>query len=325
MRCYEACWPVGATSRYGTVVEPEGRGPFPAVVFVAGSGPTDRDWNTPALPGTNGSGRLLADALGRVGFASVRYDKRAVGPHAEESLPVSSGEISMQSHVDEVSGAVNALLAELPVRRDKVFGLGNSEGTLHVLNYALGQAVCPFAGVVLSAPPGRPVGQVARWQLSAQLASAGVDGPSLLALYDAAITRFLAGQPVEPSPDLPDGIMNLLLALENPVNLPFVRQLWEADASTLLAQLSVPALVVIGKKDIQVDWRADGEALQSAAAGRGDVTFSFPEHANHVLKYEDGPVSGLRESGAGARYNAAGTRLDPDAVTAIVAWLQKHI
>src|SRR5512144_3280073 len=50
--------------------------PFPAVIFVAGSGPTDRNWNTPLLPGTNGSGALLAQELSEQGFITLRYDKR---------------------------------------------------------------------------------------------------------------------------------------------------------------------------------------------------------------------------------------------------------
>jgi len=42
---------------------PEAAGGIPCVVFFAGSGPTDRDWLSPLLPGTNGSGRALADGV----------------------------------------------------------------------------------------------------------------------------------------------------------------------------------------------------------------------------------------------------------------------
>jgi hypothetical protein len=44
----------------------------------------------------------------------------------------------MQSHVDELAGAVRNL-AERPsdVRRDRIFAVANSEGTLHALNYQL--------------------------------------------------------------------------------------------------------------------------------------------------------------------------------------------
>jgi hypothetical protein len=47
----EVTWPLGPTTVYGTVVMPEGAGPFPGVVLVAGSGPTDRDWDTHSFLG----------------------------------------------------------------------------------------------------------------------------------------------------------------------------------------------------------------------------------------------------------------------------------
>src|SRR5579859_1465371 len=105
----EVTWRMGSTTVSGTLVRPSGPGPFPAAVMVAGSGPTDRDWNSPLLPGSNGSARLLAEALAQAGFASLRYDKRVVGPHARENLQALLGKLSMQSHVDELAGAVRIL------------------------------------------------------------------------------------------------------------------------------------------------------------------------------------------------------------------------
>jgi hypothetical protein len=40
-----------------------GDGPFPAVVLVAGSSPSDRYWCSPLLSGSNGSGRLFAKGI----------------------------------------------------------------------------------------------------------------------------------------------------------------------------------------------------------------------------------------------------------------------
>src|SRR5579872_6600334 len=105
----EVSWPIGETTVYGTLVRPSGPEPFPAVVMVAGSGPTDRDWNSPLLTGTNGSARLLAEALARAGIASLRYDKRVSGPHARENVPLLIGKISMQSFADELAGAVRTM------------------------------------------------------------------------------------------------------------------------------------------------------------------------------------------------------------------------
>jgi hypothetical protein len=86
----------------GTLTLPDGEGPFPGIVLVGGSGPTDRDWCSPMLPGTNGSGLLFAEAFAD----AVRI------------------------------AAVGALAAHAEVDAVRIAGLGNSEGTLHVLHYA---------------------------------------------------------------------------------------------------------------------------------------------------------------------------------------------
>ena len=262
----EVTWQMGDTSVYGTMVKPVGPGPFPAVVMVAGSGPTDRDWNSPLLPGTNGSARLLAEALAQAGFASLRYDKRVSGPHARENVPLLIGKVSMQSHVDELAGAVGILASQEYVRSGRIFALANSEGTLHALNYQLHSPAIPLAGLVLVGPPGRAVGTVAHSQLAAQ-AAALPNGDALLALYDQAIARFQAGEPVNLDPALPEGVQMLLKSLETPANLPFARELWLADAAPLLSQVDILVLVIIGKKDIQVDWQDRWRATEASRCG----------------------------------------------------------
>ena len=319
----EVTWRLDVTTVHGTVVTPRGPGPFPAVVLVAGSGPTDRDWKSPLLPGSNGSGRLLAEALARAGIASLRYDKRASGPQARENMQALIGKLSMQSHVDELTGAVRTLAGQGYVRDDRIFALTNSEGVLHALNYQARSPASPFAGLVLTGPPGRAVGAVARSQLAAQAAGLS-NGEALLALYDAAIARFLAGEPIAPDPALPQGVQLLLQSLETPANLPFARELWRADAAVLLGQVDVPVLIIIGKKDIQVDWHADGEPLRRAAAGREDVTFLFPEHVNHVLKHEPRPRLALTPAEVAESYNAPDARLDPQTQDSILEWLTAH-
>lgn len=128
---------------------------------------------------------------------------------------------------------------------------------------------------------------------------------------------------MNPDPSLPEGVRMLLQSLETPVNLPFARELWVADAAAMLTQVRVPVLVVIGQKDIQVDWQADGEPLQRAAAGQ-EVSFVFPENANHVLKHEPKPRAELNPAEAVGNYNGPDAHLDPEALAAIVGWLKAH-
>src|SRR5262249_694645 len=65
---------------HGTLDLPNGTAPCPAVVIIAGSGPTDRDGNQAAMK--NDSLKMLGQALAAKGVAALRYDKRGVAESA---------------------------------------------------------------------------------------------------------------------------------------------------------------------------------------------------------------------------------------------------
>ncbi|MFE6995135.1 alpha/beta hydrolase family protein [Microbacterium sp. NPDC057659] len=316
----EVTWQLDGIEMFGTFTAPDGRGPYPAVVMVAGSGPTDQDWTSPLLPGDNGSARLLAEALAEAGIASLRYDKRASGPRAAENVPRLIGKMSMQSHLDELVSAVGSLAAQDGVDAARIVGLGNSEGCLHVLHYATTAQEVPFAGLVLAAPPGRSIGAVLLTQLRTQLGLVP-GGADLVPLVEQAAARYSAGESMAPDDRLPEPLRTVLMSFETPANLPFARELWAEDATDTLPAVRVPVLVVIGRRDVQVDTELDGEPLQIAADGMPRVTFAFPEHANHVLK-EDVRTPEERAAAPGAGYNDPGTRLDPEALDTILTWLR---
>jgi dienelactone hydrolase len=314
-------WQLDGITMEGTVVRPDGRGPFPAVVLVAGSGPTDRDWCSPLLPGSNGSGRLLAEAFAQAGFASIRYDKRASGPHALENVPALIGKMSMQSHLDELVAAIDTLAAQDFVDPARIAALGNSEGTLHVLHYATSVQRVPLVGIVLAAPPGRPIQQVLLSQLAAQAAQVP-DGADLMAKVDQAAARYAAEQPMDPDPGLPDNVKMILTSFEAPANLPLARELWVESACDTLGEVTIPTLVLIGGRDIQIDAHADGDPLQQVAAGMSNVSFAFPRRANHVFKEETRNAAEVA-SAPGSGYNEPDTHLDPESLTTMVMWLEK--
>ena len=62
----------------GTLALPATGSTWPVVLIIAGSGPTDRDGNSPPALMTDAY-KLLAAALAARGIASVRYDKRGIG------------------------------------------------------------------------------------------------------------------------------------------------------------------------------------------------------------------------------------------------------
>ena len=315
----EVNWEVDGIKIYGTLTKPTGEDTSKAVVFVAGSGPTDRDWCSPLLPGTNGSAKLIAEELSQRGFITLRYDKRGSGPNIKETMAKMIGKISMKSHIDELEGAVKTTLSHIKANSKSMFALTNSEGAIHALNYQVQSTSNRFKGIVLTGAPGRSIGQVARSQIQNQLKSLP-NADDLLKRYDAAIDSFVSGQPIMPDPSLPEGIRLLLQGLASPANLPFARELWTYNASDFISKVPEPALIMIGKKDIQVDWQVDGKALQEATIGKENISFSYPDNADHVLKHEERSREKVL-SDATLRYNTEDRILDYEAMNTILKWL----
>ena len=316
----QVSWKVDDIDVEATLIRPSGDGPFPAITMVAGSGPTDRNWNTPLLPGTNGSAALLAQVLTDQNFITLRYDKRASGPHVQENLPRMIGKISMQSHMEELAGGVRLLAARSDVDPKRLFALTSSEGCIHALNYQRQATASPFAGLILTGAPARSIGEVARGQIAAQLAAVP-GGDAFLAAYDAAMADFAAGRPVKVDDTLPETLRMVIGAASAPQNQPFSRELWVTDPIQLAASITVPLLVIIGRKDVQVDWQVDGSRWEALAKKHSDMTIVYPENANHVLKHEPKPREQLTSAEIAASYNADGLELDRQVVATISAWL----
>jgi uncharacterized protein len=339
----EVTWKILDIPIRGTITGPQGKGPYPAVVLLAGSGPTDRNWCSPLIPGTNGTAKLLAESIANSGFVTLRYDKLGSGPHVKESLPKLSGKVGMQTFLEELAGAVGTLLAQSNVDSHNLFALGNSEGCIHAVNYQLQAEHDQFKGLVLTGAPGRPVGTVARNQLVDQLnflhnakGATGViiklfskvrplpETKATMEKYDEAISQFVAGQAVRSNPPLPKGVKKLLQSLTSPTNQPFSRELWTYNLIDHLPNVHEPVLVLIGKKDIQVDWMIDGKDLENAASAKPSISFAYPANSNHLLKYEAEPKEKLNARNVTKHYNSSGARLDEEAKDLIIDWLRAH-
>ncbi len=319
----QVSWKVDDIDVEATLTRPTGDGPFPTIAMVAGSGPTDRNWNSPLLPGTNGSAALLAQVLTDQNLITLRYDKRASGPHVQENMPKLLGKISMESHREELAGGVRLLASRSDVDPQRLFALTSSEGCIHALNYQRSATDFPFAGLILTGAPARSIGEVARGQIAAQLAVVP-GGDAMLASYDAAMADFAAERPVTIDESLPEMLRMVIGAASAPHNLPFARELWVTDPLQLAASITVPLLVIIGKKDVQVDWQIDGSRWEALAKTRDNITLVYPENANHVLKHEARPRERLSQAEIINSYSAEDTVLDPQVVETITAWLNAH-
>jgi uncharacterized protein len=100
----------------GVLTLPPGPGPFPAVVWVPGSGETLRlTW----------SGATLVRTLVGSGFAVLSYDKRGVGASTGECCPGDDGHFNLLAA--DAAAAYHALVARPEVDPDRAGFLGASQ------------------------------------------------------------------------------------------------------------------------------------------------------------------------------------------------------
>ena len=216
----------------GTLVLPPGEGPWPAVLLIAGSGPTDRDGNSPLLPARVDNLRLLAEALAAAGIASLRYDKRGVGGSSYPGL--SEAALRFEHLVDD------AVVLGRMLRQDPRFAslvlAGHSEGALIATLAA--QSLEP-AAVVSLAGAGERASALMRKQIEAVMPT-DVAAPAL-----AALAALEAGETVA---DVPGD----LALLFRPSVQPYLVSWFRHDPARLLGALAMPVLLVHGASDAQV-------------------------------------------------------------------------
>lgn len=303
----------------GTLVRPTAPGKRAALVLVAGSGPTDRDWNSPLLPGDHGSGKLLAEALAARGAVVLRFDKASVGAN-KKSL---DGE-TFDVYRDEARAALAYLRSRPEVAREALFVVGHSEGGMHATRVALVEGD-QLAGLVLLATSARSMQALILAQLEPQLRTALPDrADAELTAIRTALDDFIAGKPVDPKQVTSIPQLQLLVgSITNPASATLARSMIAWDPLPAVAQVSVPILVLNGRRDVQVDPELDAKPL---AAANPRAELHIAPDADHVLKHETRTIAELRANLAmvQAKMNDPARTLDPASVDAIATWIAKH-
>ncbi|MGE0556334.1 MAG: alpha/beta hydrolase family protein [Gemmatimonadales bacterium] len=307
----------------GTLVRPE-KGTGPGLLLLAGSGPTDRDWNSPLLPGTNGSGRLLAEALAARGVTVLRFDKAFSGQNP--GLPIA--ELTLDTYRDEASAALDVLRARPEVDPALVFVAGHSEGGIHATRLAEARGE-QIRGVILISAPGRSMRELLEVQIEhnilggAKLTAAQMEAQ--MAPIRDALRAFVGGEEVDPTSASSDPqIVGILTALMAPPVARIGRALVAFEPAQAAATIAPPVLVLQGGKDVQVDPVEDAERLAAVRRSAGKpVDHHLSPLADHVLKRETRSLEELRASQQLllTGYNSADRSLDGDLVDALVRWI----
>jgi pimeloyl-ACP methyl ester carboxylesterase len=313
----------------GTLTLPDGKGPFPAVVLMSGSGPQDRD---EALMGHKPF-LVLADQLTRAGIAVLRYDDRGVGK--------STGDFSAATHLDFAAdgrAAFEYLKSRPEIDPKKVGLLGHSEGSVYV-PFVMRESK-DVAFVVMLAGIGVPVRDLLDRQARDIASASGVKyekTPALQAIdneiyarlasgkSDAELQDFVRGKLKEATALYPEDLKKAMgwsdAMLEGYVRMtvsPWFMLLSQYDPRETLPAVKCPVLALFGSKDTQVAAAANSAGMRAAfdAGGNRDVTLkTFPD-LNHLFQHA--------KTGAPAEYGSIEETMSPEVTDMISKWIKER-
>jgi dienelactone hydrolase len=316
----------------GTLTLPEGKGPFPAVILVAGSGPNNRDCHYydrhPFL--------VIADALARRGIAALRYDKRGVGKSSGDF----KGAVTRDFEKDALAGL--EYLRGLPeIIPQKVGMIGHSEGGLIVPMAAAESKDVAFA--VLMAGPGLKGDK--RFDLQVRYAARGEGGDpkvvdTLVNLGREAIQTIrsdkdkiwvrqrlddLFNQGYSSLNDAEKqkfdevlGIWGTKESVKEMIMTPWYRQLADSDPQEYLRKVQCPILAMNGDKDMQEVYPDGMNGIRKALKEGHNPDFTlkmFPD-MNHMFQ--------KCKTGTPLDYPEIRETVAPEVLDYMTGWILKH-
>lgn len=311
----------------GTLSIPNGKGPFPAIVLVSGSGPQDRDetllGHKPFL--------VLADYFTNNGFAVLRYDDRGVG--------ASGGVFETATSADFATDALSAL-QYLHTRKDinkrKSGIMGHSEGAQIAAMLAAHQKEPSF--IVMLAGPGMSGDQILLQQQEFIGKGSGASDSAIAqtlrlnkqvfeimrsskdtALIRERMTLFL-------NHAYNDGLLphapgqskeEVVAAYNSELLTPWMIHFVQYDPQADLKQIKIPVLALIGAKDMQVLAEYNIPALEKALHHNPAAKVMKLEGLNHLFQEA---TSGLPQE-----YAQIEQTFSPQAMQIILDWLNKAV
>jgi dienelactone hydrolase len=286
----------------GTLTLPNGSGPFPAVVLVQGSGPSDRDETI----GPNKPFRDLAWGLASQGVAVLRYDKRTYA-HKDLLTPVVLATFTVQEEtIDDALLAAKLLRQTQSIDPQRVFVLGHSLGGY--LAPRIGQQDPSLAGMILLAGLARPLEETIVDQMTYIFNLDGTPTSDQNAQLDTLKTQEANVR----DPNLTSSTPSSAL-----LNAPaaYWLDLRGYQPVEVAKNLSMPMLVLQGGRDYQVT-AADYDLWQAALGNKANATLKWYPSLNHLFFSGVGPITPQE-------YNVEG-HVSPEVIRDITDWVLKH-
>lgn len=297
----------------GTLRTPSGKGGFPAVLMLGGSGVQVR-----------GGFTRLQERLLAAGIATLEYDKRGCGQSGGERIE------TIPRLAADAEAAVAFLRARPDIDPSRIVVLGSSQGGVVAPAVALQDK--RLRGVVMQVAPAVVGAQVVGDQVARQLVMQWPRGGSyedqrrfvdgLLAIVksasDPAARRArisqAVGDAVKAGRIPPDAAESIVAGLTDVA----ASSVLDYRPAEVLRRLKGPALMIYGTKDVMVSATQNAPVARAALRGNPQARVVVLEGLNHFLQRPrtDDPEE-WRALGGGMS--------DPEAMNLIVGWIEETV
>ena len=241
----------------GTLTVPNTPGKMPVVLIIPGNGPVDRDGNGTRFGLSANTYKLMAEALGKNGIASLRYDKRLIG---QNTSTLQEDKLHFDDYIDDAIGLINVLSADK--RFSKVIVLGHGEGSLVGILSSATESVKAFISVEGTGDPGD---KLLTEQMKSQPQYLATEFKKLL----DTLRKGKTDNKIDPS----------LYYIARPGIQTFLMTWCRFDPQKEIKKLKIPVLIVQGTTDLQVAAN-NAEKLKKAKLS----TILMINNMNYVLK-----------------------------------------
>jgi pimeloyl-ACP methyl ester carboxylesterase len=277
----------------GSLVMPKSvTGKIPVVLIIGDSGPTDRNGNNPKAGINANTYKLLANALGQNGIASLRYDKRLVGQSVSTTK---ESQLRIDDYSDDAVGLINMLNDDQ--RFSKIILFGHGEGSLVGMIAIVDEPVKAFISA-------EGAGDQADKLLLEQMK----EKPKFVAdEFKTILDSLRKGKTT-------DNVDPSLYYIARPSLQNFLMSWCRCVPIKGIKRIKDPVLIIQGSTDLQITVQ-NAEKLKKA---KSDASLLVIKDMNHILK--EAPADPEKNA---ATFDKPDLPLKPELITGVVDFINK--
>ncbi|MGO8796290.1 MAG: alpha/beta hydrolase family protein [Candidatus Sulfotelmatobacter sp.] len=296
-----------------TLTIPQGKGPFPAVVLITGSGPQDRDetllGHKPFL--------VLSDYLTRRGIAVLRADDRGTAKSTGDFAAATTADFAT-----DTEAGIAYLKTRPEIDPHKIGLIGHSEGGIIAPMIAARNPDVAF--IVMMAGSGVRGDEILVEQTQAIEEASGKSHEQAVkdATSEREILNLIETEKDEAvlekklqeklATDTPEAKMGAVIKT---LTSPWFRYFLTYDPATALRKVKCPVLAIGGEKDTQVPVKENLPAIRGALEQGGNKHFEVDElkGLNHLFQ--------TAKTGSPTEYSEIEETISPVALEKIAKWI----